>query len=127
MRTKHQAETEGWESWPNPSDFIQHCGLHVEVRRINTQRTIIRGEVVTFTDLLGGPGILQYGNYGEDASGRSVVLALAPPPLSSTYDPSEFNSAQRRWREKYREWVKCFQFRSLNHRAGKRDGSTGSP
>ena len=49
-----------WESW-NVADFINHKERMVEVRRVGEERILLRGRVFEFTDLVGGPGIVEYG------------------------------------------------------------------
>ena len=103
-----------WQEWSEPQDFFAHDGVMVEVQDARTEKKILHGRVVKHTDLLGGPGILQHGNYGLDKSGNSVVQMLAPPSLRILVGGTRkevVDAVLRQWQEAYRNWAKDYRFR----------------
>ncbi|HLD70991.1 MAG TPA: hypothetical protein VI873_00050 [Candidatus Peribacteraceae bacterium] len=107
-----QVENE-WQQWLHFNDFEYNNGKMVEVQRIEDQKIIIRGEVTRKTDLIGGPAILEYGNYGQDNAGNSVVSALTPPLPPSVLTYTGLSTAQRiaRYQAEFLEWSKQYRFR----------------
>lgn len=50
---------EVWEAWPDQATSLTHIGDKVEVRSVDSDKPLLTGYVVDYTDLLGSGGILQ--------------------------------------------------------------------
>ena len=139
MDLKRCAVTGQWESWAEPETFFAHVGETVEVKRLGAEKTFFHGRMCEYSDLLRGPGILQYGQWGLDTSGNSVVAALAPPPppiipslmmpKRSLYQSSfrepvavptleqlEYHrevlaDLRREWKRRFQDWAQHYEFR----------------